>query len=46
LHALQRGQSCGFTAGRFEMLVRPGPRLGEAARALADCLVTISSKLR
>lgn len=46
LRALQRGQACGFTASRFEMLVRPGPRLGEAARTLADCLVTISSKLR
>jgi iron complex transport system substrate-binding protein len=43
LRALQRGQKCGFEPARYEMLVRPGPRLGEAAQALADCLVGLGS---
>ena len=38
LRALQRRQSCGFDSERYELLIRPGPRMGEAARALADCL--------
>lgn len=32
------GRSCGFDSERFELLVRPGPRIGEAAQTLADCL--------
>jgi iron complex transport system substrate-binding protein len=39
LRALQRQRSCGFTGERYELLIRPGPRLGEAAQLLADCLV-------
>ena len=42
LRALQRGQTCGFRSERYEVLVRPGPRMGEAALALADCLARIS----
>ena len=42
LRALQRGQSCGFGVERYELLIRPGPRMGEAALVLADCLVAIS----
>jgi iron complex transport system substrate-binding protein len=42
LRALQRGRSCGFGLDRYELLIRPGPRMGEAALALADCLVVIS----
>jgi iron complex transport system substrate-binding protein len=38
LQALGNGMTCGFTAARYELIVRPGPRLGEAADALADCL--------
>ncbi|MEO5733886.1 MAG: ABC transporter substrate-binding protein, partial [Rubrivivax sp.] len=38
LHAFQRGRVCGFEPDRYEVLVRPGPRLGEAARLLAGCL--------
>ncbi len=38
LRALQ-GRSCGFGAERYELLIRPGPRLGEAALVIADCLV-------
>lgn len=37
LAALQ-GQSCGFASERYELLIRPGPRMGEAALAIADCL--------
>ncbi|MEQ1682571.1 MAG: helical backbone metal receptor [Burkholderiaceae bacterium] len=42
LRALRRGHSCGFGVDRYELLIRPGPRMGEAALALADCLVVIS----
>jgi iron complex transport system substrate-binding protein len=38
LPALQAGRHCGFPPGRYELLLRPGPRLGEAAGVLADCL--------
>ena len=37
LPALQ-GRSCGFATERYELLIRPGPRMGEAALAIADCL--------
>jgi iron complex transport system substrate-binding protein len=46
LRALKNGQSCGFTSERYELLVRPGPRMGEAAGVLADCLVAIAAKPR
>ncbi|HNU11229.1 MAG TPA: helical backbone metal receptor [Rubrivivax sp.] len=36
--AVQSGWLCGFESPRYEMLIRPGPRLGEAAEALVDCL--------
>lgn len=41
LTALQQRQTCGFPGPRYELLIRPGPRMGEAARVLADCLVTL-----
>jgi len=37
LRALPR-RACGFDTARYELLIRPGPRMGEAARVLADCL--------
>ena len=37
LAALQ-GRSCGFASERYELLIRPGPRMGEAALVIADCL--------
>ena len=43
LRALQRGQVCGFGAVAMDALVRPGPRLGEAAEAVADCLHTLGT---
>ena len=45
LGALKNGHSCGFGVDRYELLIRPGPRMGEAALVLADCLVAIA-KLR
>ncbi len=38
LDALRQHRACGFSAERYEVLVRPGPRLGEAAQLLAECL--------
>lgn len=38
LRALRRQRSCGFPIEIYEMLIRPGPRLGEAALELARCL--------
>jgi iron complex transport system substrate-binding protein len=31
-------QACGFDSARYELLIRPGPRMGEAARVLAECV--------
>jgi iron complex transport system substrate-binding protein len=39
--ALAAGQVCAFEQARWELLVRPGPRLGEAAAAIADCLAAL-----
>lgn len=36
--AIAHNQRCGFETPRYEMLIRPGPRMGEAAGLLADCL--------
>jgi iron complex transport system substrate-binding protein len=41
LMALQTRRSCGFDPARFELITRPGPRLGEAAEVLADCLAKL-----
>jgi iron complex transport system substrate-binding protein len=38
LRALQQQRTCGFASDRYELLVRPGPRMGEAAALLASCL--------
>lgn len=38
LKALRDKRHCGFSSERYEVLIRPGPRMGEAARHLADCL--------
>ena len=38
LRALRERQTCGLEPPAWDALVRPGPRLGEAAQALADCL--------
>lgn len=33
-----KGSACGFDGPRYELLIRPGPRLGDGATLLADCL--------
>lgn len=41
LRALKDERVCGFPSERYELLIRPGPRMGEAAGVIADCLVAI-----
>lgn len=41
LRALRGKQQCGFAAAHYDVLVRPGPRLGEAAELMADCLAAL-----
>ncbi len=43
LPALQKHQVCGFAPAVWDMLVRPGPRLADAAEAVADCLAALPS---
>jgi iron complex transport system substrate-binding protein len=38
LAALREGHTCAFDAGERDILVRPGPRIAEAARLLARCV--------
>lgn len=38
LRALREGHVCAFTPAQGDTIVRPGPRLDEGARVLADCL--------
>ena len=38
LRALQQRQTCGFARAPFDTLMRAGPRLGDAAEAIAECL--------
>lgn len=42
LRALRTKRHCGFATEPWDVLVRPGPRLAEAAELLADCLVQLS----
>jgi iron complex transport system substrate-binding protein len=44
--ALQQRQSCGFSTERWDPLVRPGPRLAEAADTLAACLAGLPPVVR
>jgi iron complex transport system substrate-binding protein len=41
LEALRRGHACGFDEAQWDTLVRPGPRLAEAAQAVADCVAAL-----
>ena len=41
LRALRSGSICGFEPAAYELLIRPGPRMGEAAQALAACLAAL-----
>ncbi|MEI6320762.1 MAG: helical backbone metal receptor [Pseudomonadota bacterium] len=39
LVALRDRRTCAFAPAAYDVLVRPGPRLGEGAERIADCLV-------
>lgn len=41
--ALRERRLCGFETAAYEMLIRPGPRLGEAAALIADCLARLGA---
>lgn len=43
LKALQQRHTCGLAPAPWDALVRPGPRLAEAAEALAACLEGLAS---
>ncbi|MEQ1806427.1 MAG: helical backbone metal receptor [Burkholderiaceae bacterium] len=43
LHALQSERVCAFDVAPYDMLVRPGPRLGEGALVLAECLARLGA---
>lgn len=43
LEALRNERQCVFTEEFFPVLLHPGPRLGEAAEAIADCLVRLDA---
>lgn len=38
LPAVQQQRWCGFSSAQYDRLTRPGPRLGEGAALVADCL--------
>ena len=38
MRALRQGRLCRFNADESDTLIRPGPRMAEAARLMADCL--------
>lgn len=38
MQAINRGRVCVFPPGVSDVMVRPGPRMGEAARAMVQCL--------
>ncbi|MBS0468064.1 MAG: ABC transporter substrate-binding protein [Proteobacteria bacterium] len=39
MRALRQGHLCRFSPAEADILVRPGPRMAEAARLMADCLI-------
>ena len=39
IRAVREGRICRFKEGDSDVLVRPGPRMGEAARLMANCLL-------
>jgi iron complex transport system substrate-binding protein len=41
IRALRENRACGFPSMTYELIIRPGPRMGEAAGALADCLARL-----
>lgn len=43
LRALEARRTCAFTPDEYEMLTRPGPRMGEAATTISRCLQRLTS---
>ncbi|SFQ39636.1 iron complex transport system substrate-binding protein [Variovorax sp. OK605] len=41
MSAIQRGRVCSFASARFDLMMRPGPRLDEAADAIVACLASL-----
>lgn len=46
LRALREKRQCGFAPERMEVILRPGPRLGDAAGYVADCLAALEAGTR
>lgn len=46
LEALRSQRTCGLTPAQLDVVVRPGPRLGEAAAVLADCAAVLGRQAR
>lgn len=46
LEALRSRHLCSFPDEFFQIFLRPGPRIGEAAEAMADCLVDLQRRSR
>lgn len=44
LQALALGHVCAFDSVRNDVLVRPGPRLAEAAEIIADCVAALAAR--
>ena len=44
IRAVREGRICRFSAEQSDVLVRPGPRMDEAARLMAQCLADKGSK--
>ncbi|RZL55506.1 MAG: ABC transporter substrate-binding protein [Variovorax sp.] len=44
IRAVREGRVCRFDADAADVLVRPGPRMGEAARLMAGCLMGQGAK--
>ncbi|MGP1684561.1 MAG: ABC transporter substrate-binding protein, partial [Giesbergeria sp.] len=38
MRAIREGRLCRFDAAQSDVLIRPGPRMAEAARLMATCL--------
>jgi iron complex transport system substrate-binding protein len=44
IEAIRAGRVCGFDAEATDAIVRPGPRLGEGAQRIADCLGRVAGR--
>lgn len=42
--AVRQGRLCGFETTTYDLLVRPGPRMGEAAGLLVDCMLRVQGE--